>query len=316
MYDAYLLMPTDPSYLDARDAYLAADRIRFGGANQSELWLGFAQRGMGYLAFSTNDSTADTDWIRSPTSPRLATAESTVTFKRGRFERRQAIRATIFVGHYEARVSPIADTNPSTSAGGPRSANNLDARAAFVPGRYEFVAKASGHGTVRFRKTLAAGTARTVTVTDADEPRVALPRRYGHRRRRASLRPDRRHRGDELAVDRHPRPREAGHRRSRRRCPADQPRAGERACSCPARTASRRSASSRSGRATTRPRRAAARSRPTSSSAIETDGHAFPGTTPRPRSSDMLTRSFALPGTYSATHVRIVVADEPVHRQP
>src|SRR5262249_10562277 len=34
MYDAFLLMPPDVSMLGARDAYLAADQMRFGGANQ------------------------------------------------------------------------------------------------------------------------------------------------------------------------------------------------------------------------------------------------------------------------------------------
>ncbi|MBA3331577.1 MAG: M36 family metallopeptidase, partial [Actinobacteria bacterium] len=45
--DSFLLMPTAPSMIDARNAILAADTLRFGGANQSELWLAFAQRGFG-----------------------------------------------------------------------------------------------------------------------------------------------------------------------------------------------------------------------------------------------------------------------------
>ena len=36
-----------PSMLEARDAYLAADLLRFGGANQNELWQAFARRGFG-----------------------------------------------------------------------------------------------------------------------------------------------------------------------------------------------------------------------------------------------------------------------------
>ena len=35
IYDAYLLMPAAPTMLQARDAYLAADMIRFGGANRT-----------------------------------------------------------------------------------------------------------------------------------------------------------------------------------------------------------------------------------------------------------------------------------------
>ena len=50
------------------------------------------------------------------------------------------VNARIYVGRYEARVSPIADTDPATNAPARSSANNLDATAAFAPGTYEFVA--------------------------------------------------------------------------------------------------------------------------------------------------------------------------------
>ncbi len=79
MFDAYLLMPTAPSMLDARDAYLAADQMRFGGANQAELWLAFAKRGFGSGAAASNTA-ADTDADPTPdfASPRHSNA--TVTF--------------------------------------------------------------------------------------------------------------------------------------------------------------------------------------------------------------------------------------------
>ena len=70
--------------------------------------------------------------------------------------------AKVYVGHYEARVSPIADTDPTSNAPAtsPASTNNLDDTAKFVPGTYEFVANAAGYGHVRFRLTLAAGRVR------------------------------------------------------------------------------------------------------------------------------------------------------------
>ena len=43
------------SMLDARDAMLAADRMRFGGANQAALWNAFAKRGMGESASTDTD---------------------------------------------------------------------------------------------------------------------------------------------------------------------------------------------------------------------------------------------------------------------
>ena len=54
--------------------------------------------------------------------------------------------ARFFVGHYEARVSPIADTNPATTVGA-----NLDDTAQFVPETYELIATAPGYGHLRGR---------------------------------------------------------------------------------------------------------------------------------------------------------------------
>jgi uncharacterized repeat protein (TIGR01451 family) len=154
MFDAYLLMPTDASMLEARDAYLAADQMRFGGANQAELWKAFAIRGFGEVATSTNNSAegtpaADTDPVPDFSSPLHdeATVKFTATDEAG-----VSVNARVYVGHYEARVSPIADTNPSTT-GSP----NLDDTGSFVPAEYEFVAHAPGYGHVRFRHTLTAG---------------------------------------------------------------------------------------------------------------------------------------------------------------
>src|SRR5205085_7451262 len=51
VYDAFLLMQPSVSMLDARDAYLAADLMRYGKSrtknNQRALWRAFAQRGFG-----------------------------------------------------------------------------------------------------------------------------------------------------------------------------------------------------------------------------------------------------------------------------
>jgi extracellular elastinolytic metalloproteinase len=160
MFDAYLLMPTAPTMLQARDAYLAADMMRFGGANQADLWLAFARRGFGEGALSTN-TTADTDTDPVPDFSSPAHGEATVTFAAVASEEGNApVNARVYVGHFEARTSPVADTDAATSG-----AANLDAVATFVPGTYEFVANAPGYGHARFRVTLAAGQQRTVTLT-------------------------------------------------------------------------------------------------------------------------------------------------------
>jgi hypothetical protein len=166
VYDAYLLMPVAPSMLDARDAYLAADQMRFGGANQTELWGAFAKRGFGQGAWSTNNSRAETDTDPKPDFASPNHTEATVTFRAVAPDEanRPIENARVLVGHYEARVSPVADTDPTTNAP-PPGANNLDTVATFVPGTYEFVARARGHGHLRFRRTFSAGQTATVTIS-------------------------------------------------------------------------------------------------------------------------------------------------------
>ena len=154
-------MPTNPSMLQARDAQLAADLMRFGGANQKELWLEFARHGFGRNATSTN-TTANTDTDPTPDFEAIGTAPATVTFTARRLNQNVPVNARIFVGHYEARSSPIADTDPATT--GP----NLDNVARFAPGTYEFVATAPGYGHVRFREQIREGRNVTISLRFAD----------------------------------------------------------------------------------------------------------------------------------------------------
>jgi hypothetical protein len=45
--DGLKLQVCHPGFVDSRDAILAADRVRTGGANQCAIWRGFAKRGLG-----------------------------------------------------------------------------------------------------------------------------------------------------------------------------------------------------------------------------------------------------------------------------
>ena len=147
VFDAMLLMPVAPTFLDARDAYLAADLLRFGGANQDLLWLGFARRGFGQNAATTG--TQDTEPVASYESP--LHGEATLTFNAvAKDEGGTPIaNARVFVGHYEARATPVG---PVTG---------------FVPNPagYDFVAQAPGYGHVRFHvRNLRAGESRAITI--------------------------------------------------------------------------------------------------------------------------------------------------------
>jgi extracellular elastinolytic metalloproteinase len=148
MFDAYLLMPIAPTFLDARDAYLAADLIRFGGANQDILWRGFARRGFGVAASVTGNG--DDQPIPSWESP--LQGEATLTFE-AEDEAGNPVDATVYVGNHEARVTPIDDIE----------------RFVTHPEGYVFVAKAPGHGFTRFWvRQLRAGENRTITIRFAE----------------------------------------------------------------------------------------------------------------------------------------------------
>jgi extracellular elastinolytic metalloproteinase len=183
VFDAMLLMPTDATMLQARDAALAADLMRFGGANQRELWLGYARQGMGVGATTTHHvvlpvppppapppnppcapcgSLDETDTDPSPSWESPLHDNGTITFAAETKNGGPITNARFYVGHFEARVSPIADTNPATTGA------NLDNVAKMAPGTYEFLAHAPGYGFFRFEKTVFRGETSTFRVRFAD----------------------------------------------------------------------------------------------------------------------------------------------------
>src|SRR4029078_10261370 len=137
---------------------------------QNELWLEFARHGFGEKAYSTNSfrNHNDRDPIPDFASPRQN--EAKVTFKAVAPEDGNIpVPARIYVGWNESRVTPVADTDPTTPslALPPGAAETLDDTATFVAGTYELTANAPGYGHLRFRLTLAAGQTKTVTLSFA-----------------------------------------------------------------------------------------------------------------------------------------------------
>ncbi|GLY81650.1 M36 family metallopeptidase [Actinoallomurus iriomotensis] len=156
VYDGWLLMANgNVSMLDARDAMLAADRIRFGGADQDLLWNVFAKRGMGDGAASNTNADADATPSFASPSARNATVRFSVTDDSGA----PVPGARVFVGDYQGRAMPVADTDAATA---------LPDTASMVAGGYAFVAQAPGHGLTRLTAHVTAGSHPTV--------RVKLPR--------------------------------------------------------------------------------------------------------------------------------------------
>ncbi|HZB30218.1 MAG TPA: M36 family metallopeptidase [Streptosporangiaceae bacterium] len=143
-FDALLLMASGAvSYVDHRDALLAADTIRFGGANQDIMWREFARHGLGSGAFSPDQNAADpVPSFQSPTG-----TNATVTFRPSGDAQGAPVR--LYVGDYEARAVPVADTDPATTRG---------ATFRMVPGTYSFLAVGAGFGHQRFTADIRPGT--------------------------------------------------------------------------------------------------------------------------------------------------------------
>ncbi|OIJ23970.1 M36 family metallopeptidase [Nocardioides luteus] len=125
VFDSFLLQQGATSMLDARDAFLAADQMRFGGADRQVIADAFARRGMGQYATTTADGDEPT-----PSFASAASRNVKVTFS-------APASGKVYVGRFEARATPIADTDTATALG---------SVAHFVPGTYDliFVSKTGG----------------------------------------------------------------------------------------------------------------------------------------------------------------------------
>ena len=147
---AFLLQASSQfSMLDMRDNMLAADQVRFGGANQDLLWNAFAESGMGVGATSAPN---DTDPIPSFASPHANNA--TVTLRPAGESLGANLR--LYVGDYEARATPVADTDPATA---------LPDTFQVVPNvRFQFIAVGPGCGHRKFTQQFRAGRAESLTV--------------------------------------------------------------------------------------------------------------------------------------------------------
>ncbi|RKN57729.1 peptidase M36 [Micromonospora costi] len=143
VFDSFLLQAASQvSMLDMRDNMLTADQLRFGGANQDLIWAEFARSGMGRDAVTNGAS--DTDPTPSFASPRGGNATFTLRPKGDSAE--APIR--LYVGEYEARATPIADTDPATP---------LPDTVEMVAGTYDLLAVAPGFGHQRLSVVAKAG---------------------------------------------------------------------------------------------------------------------------------------------------------------
>ena len=156
IYDAWLLQPGATDMLQARDAMLAADQMRFGGANQAALSSAFARRGMGVDASTPDPDSEDV----TPSFQSAYGNNPAVTFT-------SSSPGKVYVGDYEARATPVADTDPSTP---------LTATTKFTPGVYRITFVSPTNGFRRLVLTVPdSGAAITQPVDDAAANLAAAP---------------------------------------------------------------------------------------------------------------------------------------------
>ncbi len=130
IFDSFLMQQGATSMLDARDATIAADKMRFRGENNKILWQAFARRGMGG---SASTPTADSGDVK-PSFASPVSKNVKVRFK-------TKAPGRIYVGDWEARATPVADTIKKTKRG---SATKM------TPGRYRMLFVSPKHGFKRF----------------------------------------------------------------------------------------------------------------------------------------------------------------------
>ncbi|MFG1868342.1 M36 family metallopeptidase [Micromonospora arborensis] len=143
VFDSFLLQAASQvSMLDMRDNMLTADLLRFGGANQDLIWAEFARSGMGRDAVTLG--AGDTDPTPSFASP--GGGNATLTLRPRGDSADAPIR--VYVGAYEARAVPVADTDPATP---------IPDTVELVAGTYDLLAVAPGFGHQRLSVTAKAG---------------------------------------------------------------------------------------------------------------------------------------------------------------
>lgn len=131
--DAMPLTAPNPSFLDARDGILLADRNRYGGSHRDLIWSVFAKRGMGASATAKSGDDTDPkpgfDHLDNARNGRLA--GKVVNVATGNPVR----GARVIVGEFDARVTPITRTNGRGGFG-----------AKMLVGSYSLTVQAPGYG--------------------------------------------------------------------------------------------------------------------------------------------------------------------------
>jgi extracellular elastinolytic metalloproteinase len=148
IYDAWLLEANgNPTYIDMKNMMLAADKAIDHSRDHKVMANAFAHGGLGKDASSTGGD--DTDPQGGFASP-VGKANAHVTFDVRDSRTNKRVKATIYVGDYQARVTPYASTYHNKKKG-------PGATHAMFRGHYHFLVQAPGYGERRFAASFTPG---------------------------------------------------------------------------------------------------------------------------------------------------------------
>ncbi len=152
VFDSFLLQATGSvSWVDMRDNMITADALRFDGANAELLWNAFAARGLGAGATGGPEAQDPEPSFVSPYSP-----GQEITFKGLGDLKGKPV--TFYVGNYQSGTVPVADTDPATA---------LPDTAILGNGTYQLLAVGKGLGHKRFTFVVRPGGSTTAGVVMA-----------------------------------------------------------------------------------------------------------------------------------------------------
>ncbi len=132
--DGLKLQPCNPTFLNARDAILQADQIRYGGAHLDLLWRAFAKRGLGFSAYDGGSHTNFLDVIEAFDLPGLSVVGLRVTAGNGLVDPNECNQLAVMLRNNTPTTGTVVSATLSTSTPGVTVLQPLSTYADIDPG--------------------------------------------------------------------------------------------------------------------------------------------------------------------------------------
>jgi hypothetical protein len=147
IYDSFLLEANgSPTMVDMKNMMLAAQKLRTHGKDRRSMAAAFAHGGLGKSSHAKDSE--DTDPRAAFNSP-IKRDNAHVKFAVRDAKTNKPVKATIYVGKYQARVTPYASTF--------HAKHHPGAHKTMVKGHYSFLVQAPGYGERRYSASFKPG---------------------------------------------------------------------------------------------------------------------------------------------------------------